>query len=345
MLPNRGTEEVYNLSLLEDPADAESRFWPALELSWVCSFWRTFVHSRPNLWSTLRISSKALDTPGVLEIFTKYILYSGDNLLDFRYDVPARSMENHIDGMGILLKNSTRWRRAILNIPSAPGAAGKWLRIFTQVLEFIQSLHALSATKHPFQPIIFPGRVLLSISQHITELSLVSFTGKSFGHLLCRLPVLKILEVKGFLLSEDAEGMPLSNLEAWRFLRLPCLTDLGILTEDHPLSLFEWLVFPVVLQQALFNFMAPHHLSIVNLAINIEITQRPGIILTISKTKGRWFMPCSQSSLLGAGMEDLGVVSPSGTKVKMSGLQSLTLVSSNKLVSMYIYAIRLSSLE
>ncbi|KAE9397248.1 hypothetical protein BT96DRAFT_798682, partial [Gymnopus androsaceus JB14] len=53
-LPPEVLDEIFTICCQTEGTE-ESRFWPALELSWVCSFWRTFVHSRPNLWSTLRI--------------------------------------------------------------------------------------------------------------------------------------------------------------------------------------------------------------------------------------------------------------------------------------------------
>ncbi|KAE9401508.1 hypothetical protein BT96DRAFT_918812 [Gymnopus androsaceus JB14] len=43
-------DNVYSLSL-----GSYGILCSTLKLSWVCSFWRTFIQSRPNLWSSFKL--------------------------------------------------------------------------------------------------------------------------------------------------------------------------------------------------------------------------------------------------------------------------------------------------
>ncbi|KAJ3823156.1 hypothetical protein F5880DRAFT_1569172 [Lentinula raphanica] len=95
---------------------------PTLELSWVCSWWRTSIQSSPELWSSIEVASRRFQfNPSSFELFLKYISYSGNHPLDFCYDLDTdyrfnsrRVAERALD---VLLDNSTRWRRAALIVP------------------------------------------------------------------------------------------------------------------------------------------------------------------------------------------------------------------------------------
>ncbi|KAE9397880.1 hypothetical protein BT96DRAFT_1020539 [Gymnopus androsaceus JB14] len=217
-----------------------SSLWPALKLSWVCSFWRTLVHSHQKLWSSLQLSSQMLQFyPKRFQIFLKSISYSGNHLLDIDYrgdyyDGPGSEVDNAI---GVLLDNSMRWRRATITLLSWPEAHQDWLSYVIDrqssrvsepkqlgnfsALEYLSIRGRLSMTRSDklsdffrifslcprLTTFHFDGSLSLSglnlDLSHITDLALGTFIGKSLAHLLCRLPALEILKVGGFCFSED----------------------------------------------------------------------------------------------------------------------------------------------
>ncbi|KAF5342771.1 hypothetical protein D9757_015270 [Collybiopsis confluens] len=308
---------------------------PPLGLSQVCAFWRTYVPSRPLLWSSWKLSSRAFRLqPGTFQLFLKYLENSGNHPLDFYYvEVddfwPSKKAEAALDA---LLDNSVRWRRATL-LASEYSAQGFFMRAAARLtllepsrspsghfpaleyleippylpwseglLDFLPTLQFSPRLKSYYGSSFSWSGHSVNFSQ-ITELSLTSFTGKSIGHLLQPLPTLQSLALGSFQLAEDDEDDTLiqgaryhySNLSelivstrtfyptAWRFLRLPKLTDLRILGTpavqfDNYVHLSSMLVdsqcdlqnlklqFFVPIRQQMLNFIASFP-SIVNLTV------------------------------------------------------------------------------
>ncbi|KAF9073314.1 hypothetical protein BDP27DRAFT_1417442 [Rhodocollybia butyracea] len=259
---------------------------PTLKLSWVCSLWRESVQSRPVLWSSLRLSSQLfLSKPNSFNIFLKYLACSRDTSLDIYYDgcrfdsMSSSKVDKAID---ILLDNSMRWRRVHLIIPSS--AAQDWYAGVARLrsrsglqptralmgnfpaLEYLEMPHTslpwsndLSSLfqtfshcprLHTYRGSSFSWAGHAFDFSHLIELTLSSFLGRSFAHLLCRLPALESLIVAGFQFLEDGDAdddslrddtepyrSSISKLavtaktfqpEAWRFFTMPDLTDLQI---------------------------------------------------------------------------------------------------------------------
>ncbi|KIK50774.1 hypothetical protein GYMLUDRAFT_101222 [Collybiopsis luxurians FD-317 M1] len=116
------------------------------------------------------------------------------------------------------------------------------------IIDFLQTLSICPRLKTYYGSSFSWSGHDLDFSQ-ITELSLTSFTGKSIGHLLRPLPALKSLALGSFIYAEDdvddtwiqETGYHTSGLselivstrtfypDAWRFLRLPNLTELRVL--------------------------------------------------------------------------------------------------------------------
>ncbi|KIK61805.1 hypothetical protein GYMLUDRAFT_578276 [Collybiopsis luxurians FD-317 M1] len=321
---------------------------PTLKLSWVCSFWRSLVLDCPKLWSSLKLSSQVLFCqPGSFPIFLKYIYNSGENLLDIHFDggrfdsSPNARVDKAID---ILLDNSMRWRTAVLLITNA--SANDWFSASSRLnarsgsgsparnpppgdfsaLEHLEMPQSLSwsdelsgifrtFSRCPRLETYHGSSFSLAVSgvdfSHVKELALTSSViGKSFGHLLYRLPELESLTVANFQLSEDGTDDPLlreathytsalSKLkltsrtlqpEAWRFIRLPSLTELhiSIVSADHfanliylssvllesgcqlqTLRLYVYCFMEQQQQQALLDFITLHP-SLVNLVISLQ---------------------------------------------------------------------------
>ncbi|KAE9409775.1 hypothetical protein BT96DRAFT_984814 [Gymnopus androsaceus JB14] len=260
-----GDEDGYSLSLKK----GSPIFCTTLKLSWVCSFWRAAVRCRPQLWSSLRLSTWVFQSkPESFRILSEYLAFSANYPLNFRFaveNVGLWSSPKVPEATGALLGNSMRWRRATFKIPKT--GAKQWFAYLGHfpvleylklpddipwsdgLVEFFRTL-SICPRLQTFHGSHFSWSRHNADFSHITELSLVSFIGKSLGHLLHRLPVLESLTVKAFQLSEhDADdtwlkrtgyhSSSLSKLsvttwnlgpDAWRFVRLPRLTEITLIT-------------------------------------------------------------------------------------------------------------------
>ncbi|KAF5387322.1 hypothetical protein D9757_005738 [Collybiopsis confluens] len=267
-------------------------------LSWVCSFWRSIVTDLPKLWSSMRLSPQVfLCQTGAFPIFLKYFHYSGDTPLDIHFDgssFDSTPNPRADKAMDILLDNSMRWRSAVLSISTSsvkdwfsaaarqitrsgsgyptnkshPGDFSSLVRLdMPQGLSWTDELsgffrHFSSCPRlESYHGSSFSLAVEDIDFSHVKEFSLTSsLIGKSFGHLLYRLPALESLSVANFEFTEDGTDVlllqdathytsSLSKLkvtsrtlqaEAWRFVRLPLLTELhiSIASADH----FEHLI-------------------------------------------------------------------------------------------------------
>ncbi|KAE9397873.1 hypothetical protein BT96DRAFT_976755 [Gymnopus androsaceus JB14] len=325
---------------------ASSR-WPALKLSWVCSLWRTIVHSCPILWSSLSVSTPDRLSAGQRQILLEYISHSGDHLLSFDYDYLHGSSLEDRGVTDMLLDNSMRWYRVSLKIPRNPSLARNWISKFLFRLSKPSDSQPSRAQTGRFPAMVdlqtilpwsaeelialffqtfslcprldtFSGTQFCWSSHnadfsHLKTMSLDVFIGKSIAHMLCRIPVLQTLNIRGFMLSEsDAAGdallggmnynSALSELkvssttfdfqwEAWRFLRLPSLTNLQITAHGdkgqdpfkdvaqlssillHSQSELRTLRVDHLfhpMQQGIIDFMIQHCTTLVNLTITFQ---------------------------------------------------------------------------
>lgn len=269
-----GASGVYTLYI------AKEVYCPTLKLTWVCSFWRTFIQSCPNLWSSISLPAATFESgPASFQILVKYLSHSSGSLLDFDFDFDfAASGDNLIvqEAIELLWDCSTRWRQAVLSGDNFLKAGASLVTKSSEPTQIqLGSFPALedlkirtldwSSQESFLQCLLSCPRLQvvkllqLSWSGHnadfscVTSLTINLFVGRSFGHLLCRLPVLESLEVCEFELSEDDDdggwaGSYRSSLRrltvlsytfqpmAWRFVHLPHLVDLTLTTGTKPLQ-------------------------------------------------------------------------------------------------------------
>ncbi|KAF5392929.1 hypothetical protein D9757_001215 [Collybiopsis confluens] len=225
-------QDGFNLILTREAGGPSTFFCQAMLLSHVSSFWRnTIIHSRPDLWSSFKMSSTFFKSkPDAFRILMKYISCSSHHTLDFHYEIHPESrirVAASDPAIKVLFDNLTRWRRATL-ISSIPLHSihpwSSWTSLSTNAgplnfsrLEYLQvspsipSNLFLSFSSFPRLQTIsgldwsdhhdfsFPG------CSHISEIKVSRMIGRSLAHLLRFLPALKRLTVLNFTCSESRE--------------------------------------------------------------------------------------------------------------------------------------------
>ncbi|KAF9062375.1 hypothetical protein BDP27DRAFT_1428006 [Rhodocollybia butyracea] len=235
---------------------------PTLELTWVCSHWRSIIRDYPSLWSSLYIEADSNKiSPQCSEIFLEYMTLSRQSPLKFFIAVCHGSTTDVLADYRILLDNLDRWQHVILDSTSVIWLdsmipAGhcpnlqylmKWETYDSQPPPCILSSAPSLCTYCDIGTVAWSKFTQFDCS-HLTSLKVHVLRGKSIAHFFARMPNLKelylgkfesegrlITSVYGYQCKIAILNLSMNTLlpKIWEALQLPHLVSLSLYTSAY----------------------------------------------------------------------------------------------------------------